>query len=270
MMTTLELSDALRRKIPLEMACDWDNDGIMCLPDPDRPVHAVLLVLDITDDAVDAAIAHRCDVIISHHPLIFRGIRHLIPTDPVARRCMRLCQHNIAALSYHTALDAMDGVNDRLAASLGLEQITSFGSETPPIGRVGTLPSRQTAEQFAATVAQVLGCDAVTVGNPSVLAHRVAVIGGSGADDIPSAIAAGADTMVTGEAGYHDILDAAAVSFNVITAGHYHTEQFTLTVLEELLQDMDPTLSIYRCETNRMKTMIFPRANGKQESVPTN
>lgn len=255
-MTTFELSRALRDKIPAHMACDWDNDGIMCLPDAARTVKRALIVLDITDDAVAHAIEQGYDAIISHHPLIFKGIKHLTPDDIISRRLIKLCQHGITALSYHTALDAMDGVNDRLAAQLGLRDITPFGSEQYPVGRVGNLPSAMPAQAFAAHVAALLGCTAVTVGAPDVPARRVAVIGGSGEDDIPAAIAAGADTMVTGEAGYHYVLDAAAMGFDVITAGHFFTEQSTLAMLCELLAQIDPTIQADVYNTNRMMTVV--------------
>ena len=255
-MTTLELSRALRNHIPAHMACDWDNDGIMCLPDPERTVCRALIVLDITDDAVAHAIAQGYDAIISHHPLIFKGIKHLTPDDIIARRLIQLCRHGITALSYHTALDAMDGVNDRLAAQLGLRDVTPFGSEEYPVGRVGNLPAAMSAEAFAERVAEVLGCTAVTVGAPDVPAHRVAVVGGSGKDDIPAAMAAGADTMVTGEAGYHEMLDSAALGFDVMTAGHFFTEQTTLAMLCELLRAIDPKIHADIYDTNRMKTVV--------------
>lgn len=255
-MTISALYRALRDSIPAERACDWDNDGIMCLPDPDRTAGKVLLVLDITDEAVDHAVTHGYDAIISHHPLIFKGLKHLTPDDIVARRCIKLCRHGIAAFSFHTALDAMDGVNDRLAAQLGLENIRSFGDEPYPIGRIGSLPAPIPACEFAARVARTLGCDAVTVGSPDTPALHIAVIGGSGKDDIPAAMAAGADTMVTGECGYHEMLDAAAMDFDVITAGHFYTEQNTLVTLRELLADIDPTLTTDIFNTNRMKTVV--------------
>ena len=255
-MTTFELSRALRDRIPAHMACDWDNDGIMCLPDPDRAACRVLVVLDITDEAVERAIEGGYDAIVSHHPLIFKGIKHLTPDDIIARRLIKLCRHGIAALSYHTALDAMNGVNDRLAAQLGLTNITPFGSEEFPIGRVGDLPEAMSAEAFAAHVIEALGCVAVTVGAPGVPARRVAVLGGSGADDIPAAMAAGADTMVTGEAGYHYVLDAAAMGFDVITAGHFYTEQSTLAMLTELLTAIDPAIQTDIYNTNRMMTVV--------------
>ena len=255
-MTTLELSRALRDKIPARMACDWDNDGIMCLPDEERTVHRALIVLDITDDAVDHAIKGNYDIILSHHPLIFKGIKHLTPDDIIARPLIKLCRHGITALSYHTALDAMDGVNDRLAAQLGLTDIKPFGNEEYPVGRIGDLPEAMSAEDFAAHVTKVLNCTAVSVGAPDVPARCVAVVGGSGEDDIPAAIAAGADTMVTGEAGYHEMLDAAALGFDVMTAGHFFTEQTTLTMLCELLAIIDPAIQSDIYNTNRMKTVV--------------
>ena len=150
----------------------------------------------------------------------------------------------------------MDGVNDRLATQIGLIDIKPFGNEEYPVGRIGYLPEAMSAEDFAVRVAQVLNCTAVMVGDPAVPARCVAVVGGSGEDDIPAAIAAGADTMVTGEAGYHEMLDAAALGFDVMTAGHFFTEQTTLTMLCELLAIIDPAIQSDIYNTNRMKTVV--------------
>ena len=255
-MTVKELYEKLNERMPEQLREPWDNDGIMCCADSSAEVKNVLVTLDVTEEIVDYAIERGFNLIISHHPLIFKGIKHLTPDDIISRRLIKLCQHGITALSYHTALDAMDGVNDRLAAQLGLRDITPFGSEQYPVGRVGNLPSAMPAQAFAAHVAALLGCTAVTVGAPDVPARRVAVIGGSGEDDIPAAIAAGADTMVTGEAGYHYVLDAAAMGFDVITAGHFFTEQSTLAMLCELLAQIDPTIQADVYNTNRMITVV--------------
>jgi dinuclear metal center YbgI/SA1388 family protein len=256
-MTIQQIYTALRQQIPATLACEWDNDGQMCVPDPERDARRILVVLDITDEAIHYAQEQGFDLIVSHHPLIFKGVKHIASHDIVARRCIGLCRSDISALSFHTALDAMpNGVNDLLAKQLSLRDVVPFGAGEFPIGRIGTLEAAMPAEDFAALVADTLGCDAVTVGNPDIVARRVAVLGGSGKDDVAAAIAVGADTFVTGECGYHEMLDAAADGLNVITAGHFFTEQTTLSVLSDLLRAICPDATVEIYNTNRMKTVV--------------
>ena len=116
-MTVYELYTALNEKIPPALSCEWDNDGMMCVPDPNRTVRRILVTLDATQAAEDAARAGNYDVILTHHPLIFKGVRHLTPDEPVSARLLRLASDGISVLSFHTRLDAVaGGVNDTLAA----------------------------------------------------------------------------------------------------------------------------------------------------------
>ena len=217
-MTVYELYKQLCERIPPSLACEWDNDGVMCMPDPDREVKRILLPLDITEAVVDLAIAEGYDLIISHHPLLFRGIKHLTVQDPVARRSIKLCRAGITALSFHTRLDAVEGgVNDVLAGRLGLTDVAPFGDEA--MGRVGTLREPMSAEAFAAMVVDRLNAPTVTLADSGRPVQRVAVLGGSGGDDVLAALSAGADTYVTGEAPHHWLVDAPEMGLNLIAAG---------------------------------------------------
>ena len=139
-MTVMELYKALDAAIPRALSCEWDNDGLMCCPDPNKQVERVLIALDITEEVVDDAIEGGFDVILSHHPIIFKGLRAVEPSNAVARKTIKLIQNGIAAMSFHTRLDALTGgVNDVLAARLELQNTEPFGVDPIPIGRVGEL-----------------------------------------------------------------------------------------------------------------------------------
>ena len=160
-MTVSELYLALNERIPPSLSCEWDNDGLMCAPEPGRTVRRVLVTLDITDAAIEAAVSAHADVILSHHPLIFRGVRHLTPDNAVAGRCIALCRAGIAAMSFHTRLDAVrGGVNDALADILGLADCTALDGEAA-LGRIGSLPAPLTGEELARHVCARLGTPGV-------------------------------------------------------------------------------------------------------------
>ena len=255
-MTVIELYRALDAAIPRSLSCEWDNDGLMCCPEPDRAVNRVLIALDITEEVVDDAIAGGFDVILSHHPLIFKGLRALEPSGAVARKSIKLIRHGIAAMSFHTRLDALTGgVNDVLAARLGLENVTPFGADATPIGRIGELEYPMSLEAFAEQVKLALHVPAVSVADAHRPVHRVAVLGGSGSDDVAAAHAAGADTYVSGNLKYNQMVDAPDEGINLIEAGHFYTEQPICYHLADMLRELDDEIETRVTWSCRIRTI---------------
>ena len=253
-MTVSELYTKLCERIPATLSCDWDNDGDMCIPEPDCTVSRVLIALDITDEVVNAAIAGNYDVVMSHHPLLFHGLKHLVAGEMTAHKCIDLCRAGIAAFSFHTRLDAVEGgVNDTLAALLGVKDAVPFDKDG--IGRIGTLEADMTAEAFARLVAKQLDAPAVTLSECGKPARRVAVLGGGGGDFMREALSAGADTYVTGDAGFHHIVDAPQLGINLIVAGHHHTENPVCPVLADMVRAIAPEVEVCVINSYRAKTI---------------
>lgn len=246
-MTVRELYQYLDEKMPRALSCAWDNDGLMCCPDGAREVRRVLVTLDVTAEAVKAAIAGGYDAIVSHHPMIFKGLKALNEENYIADKAMTLIRAGVAVMSFHTRLDAVaGGVNDTLAALLGLGEVESFGEEG--IGRIGTLSCETTLADFAASVKELLSAPAVAYADGGKPVRRVAVLGGAGGDDVAAAAAAGADTYLSGTLGYHDLTDAPENGMNLVAAGHYYTEAPVCDVLSAWIAEADRTITcdIYR------------------------
>ena len=224
-MTVATLFQKLEERIPCSLSCEWDNDGLMCCPDPETNVNKVLFTLDVTEQAVDYAVAGGFDLIVSHHPMIFRPLTGI--TDP---KYIKLIRNGIAVMSFHTRLDAKEGgVNDVLAGLLDLRDTVRFNGEG--IGVVGTLPQAMAPSDFAALVKTVLRCPKLEVILTDRPCHRIAVVGGDGKDFLGDAALAGADTYLTGSMSYNSMTDGEALGMNLLTAGHYETEQPVLTAL---------------------------------------
>lgn len=240
-MTVHDLYCALDANIPASLRCEWDNDGLMCEPAPDREVKKVLFTLDVTDGAIEYAIEQQTDVIISHHPLVFRPIKALNGDSLTGNKLLRLVKAGIAVFSFHTRLDRMEGgVNDVLAESLGLCDLEVFGDEeTPDIGRIGTV-EEMSVHDFADRARKVLGTPAMQVVDLGKKVHRVAVVGGDGKDFIPNAIAAGADLYLTGTLSYNSMIDAADMGLQLIEAGHFYTEAPVLSRLRDWVKVLCP------------------------------
>ena len=255
-MTVAELYKALDTAIPRSLSCEWDNDGLMCCPDPNHEVRRVLIALDITEEVVDDAIDGGFDVILSHHPIIFKGLRAVEPTNAVARKTIKLIRNGIAAMSFHTRLDALKGgVNDVLAARLELQDVEPFGADPIPIGRVGELESPMSLEDFAARVKLALHVPAVSVADAHRPVHRVAVLGGSGSDDVAAAMAVGADTYLSGNLKYNQMVDAPDEGINLIEAGHFYTEQPICYHLADMVKTLDADIATRVMWSCRIRTI---------------
>lgn len=253
-MTVRELYTILNEKIPPSLSCPWDNDGLMCCADGNKEVRRVLITLDVTSEAVAYAVKEGFDLIVSHHPMLFKGLKSVNGESYLGKKTVDLLLGGISVMCFHTRLDAVEGgVNDTLCRVLGIEDAEPFGEEG--IGRIGTLTEPMSAERFARLVKDRLDAPAVSFGDAGVTVSRVAVLGGSGGDDVGAARAAGADTYLSGNLGYHDLTDAPEAGMNLLEAGHFFTEHPVTQTLKDWLFAMDPTLELEIFYSNTVKTV---------------
>lgn len=237
-----ELTAYLETLAPQELAESWDNTGL--LVECGQEVTGVLCALDITPETVREAQAARCSVIVSHHPVIFHTLRAISKRDVSAQ----LMCAGISAVCLHTNLDkACGGVNDHLAQRLGLRDIAAFAQG---IGRIGRLEEPMSPQAFADFTAKRLGT-AVKFADGGKTLSRIALVTGSGGDFVHAAASAGADALLTGEAGHHDALDAQGVGLTLVAATHYATEIGIADVLAQRLTERFPQLHVVRSRTNR-------------------
>lgn len=253
-MNVKQLYDVLNEKIPPSLSCSWDNDGLMCCPDPEREVGRVLIALDVTGEVVDEAIDGGFDLVISHHPLIFHPIRSLTTDSGVGAKLINLVRAGVSVMSFHTRLDAVaDGVNDQLAEALGLIDVEVFeDGDGTPLGRIGYLPEDMEVCELATRIKSALATPAVMVSGCGKRADRVAVVGGEGKSFIGAAKAAGADTFVSGRLGYNNMVEAEELGINLIEAGHFFTEDPVCDRIAELVSAADGNI-----ETVYMKSCAF-------------
>ncbi len=238
MPTVSELYTYLDTLLPRSLSCPWDNDGLMVCPDPNREVKTILFTLDITPEAIEEAKKCGAELVISHHPLIFKGLKHINGEDIASKKVIDLIQSGISAMSFHTRLDEADGgINDILAEKLALSDVEKFEAEEGIHGRMGTLPAPMPFEAFCLYVKEKLGAPQILASKGKEIVSRVALLGGAGGDDILSARAAGADAYLTGEVKYHALLDAHEMGFSVVAAGHDLTELAFSDYFEKVLAE---------------------------------
>ena len=242
-MTIENLAKELDRIIPPHLSEPWDNDGRMVIPCPDTEITRVLCTLECTSESIALAKKLGCNVILTHHPLIFKPIGHITPADTVGKRIIECIRSNIAVLSYHTRLDILPGgVNDMLAEQLGIENTESF----IPYGRIGEVPERS-FEDFADMVADRLKIrkSDLSMVKSTDSVKRVAVISGCGKDEIKDVIAAGADAFVTGEVMHSHMVECKEQGLNLICATHYATERFISWKLADIIHELGLERDIY-------------------------
>lgn len=253
-MTVKKLYDKLTERIPEELRCDWDNDGIMCASDLSAEVNNILITLDVTEEIVDYAISRNFDLIISHHPLIFRPVASLTGENHVSRKLIKLISNNVAVFSFHTRADKVrGGVNDLLAKAIGLNNAVPFGEDC--LGRIGELPEERELDMFAEDVKMQLGADCVRTADAYNPVKRVAVVGGDGKDYVADAVKAGADTYLSGRLSYNVMEEAADMGINLIEAGHYFTEFPVTSFFSSLVSSLDGNAYIEIADSNMIKTV---------------
>lgn len=255
-----EITDAIEAFAPLHLQESYDNTGYQT-GNPEAEATGALLCVDVTEEILDEAKARGCNLVISHHPLLFRGVKCVIGRNRPERALAKAIRDGITVYSSHTATDsARGGVSQRMAEKLGLSNVrvlvpTSPGAPTG-LGAVGDLPSPLAAPQLAAKVKEAFGCEVLRTSRPNegLTISRVALCGGSAAEFIPDAIAAGAQAYITADCKLNQFLDHAPDIW-LIDAGHYETEQCTKQIFFNVLTEKFPNFAV--CYSEKEKNPII-------------
>ena len=236
---------------PIAGAEEWDNPGLLA-GSPDKPVDTVLFALDLTEKVVEEAVRAGAQLIVTHHPILFRGRKNLLETDGEGRLLCALVRSGLSLIAMHTNYDnAHPGVNDALAGTLGLRDI-----EPMEHGMCAGMTDACRFSEFVDMAERALGGPIRRYGDPDRLIRRVAVLGGAGEDFWPEAKACGADAYLTGEMAYHKALDAVADGLCVMEAGHAATEAPGILALADGLQNAADAVQ-YNLRVLKSKTALF-------------
>ena len=230
---------------PLSIQEGWDNSGL-CVGSPEDEVTSVLLALDCTPELVDEAVACGADMIVTHHPLIFSGLKKISPEDMVGEAVIKAIRAGISIYAAHTSADkVLEGVSGAMAAKLGLVNVTVLDEdgEGTGLGAVGDLPQPMTAEQAVAFVKDRFALKAMKTSRPSDgMISRVAMCGGSGGSLIKAARKAGAQLYISGDISYHNFFTSDG--FMIMDIGHYESEIEIVDILFSLIKKNFPTFAV--------------------------
>lgn len=243
----------LEELAPTQYAEQWDNVGLL-VGSKKKQVKKILIALDATDSVIEQAVHLGADMLITHHPMIFSGMKRINDEDFIGRRVISLIQNDISYYAMHTNCDVCV-MNDVAAEKIGLipEDILEVVGENNEgdvlgIGKIGILQKEVTVKQLAEQVKQVFGLKTVRVtGELEQEVKKVAISTGAGKSMSKLALKKGAQVIITGDMDHHSVIDALAQGMQVIDAGHYGTEHFMVEYIEAYLnKQFGDELEIYQ------------------------
>ena len=256
-----QVLDALEQFAPLPLQESWDNAGLQ-LGLTEAEVSGALLCLDVNEKIIDEALQKGCNLVVSHHPLLFRGLKQISDATQVQRTVMKALKNDIAVVSMHTNMDnAKGGVNWKIAEKMGLRNVAFFAKKTvgdsnhsgdgieAGSGVVGSLAEAMAADDFILMLKQQFGVECVMCNE---LLRRpiskVAICGGAGDFLLDEALAQGADAFITGEMHYHQYFGYEQL-IQICVIGHYQSEQYTTEIFRDIISQQCPEVRTEIAET---------------------
>ena len=236
-----EVLSALERFAPLPLQESWDNAGLQ-VGLTETEVSGALLCLDVNEQIVDEAIRKGCNLIVSHHPLLFRGLKTISDLTDVQRTVLKAIENHICVISMHTNMDnAQGGVNYKMAEKLGLKDVRFLASKTVDgieagSGIIGELETSLASCDFVQAVKKAFAVECAMC-NELLLrpVSKVAICGGAGDFLLDEAVASGADAFITGEMHYHQYFGYEQ-RIQICVIGHYQSEQYTSEIFRDIIQ----------------------------------
>ena len=249
-----EVLSALEQFAPLPLQESWDNAGLQ-LGLTEAEVSGALLCLDVTEAIIDEAIGRGCNLVVSHHPLLFRGLKQITGKDDVQRAVIKAIKNDVCVVSMHTNMDnAPGGVNFKIAERLQLSDVRFFATKSVDgidcgSGVIGTLSAPMSSDAFVRHVKERLEASCVMCNQLLQRpVSRVAICGGAGDFLLPQALAEGADAFITGEMHYHQYFGYEQ-QLQICVVGHYESEHFTAELFRDIIVRCCPGVSCFIAET---------------------
>lgn len=257
-----EIAKAIERFAPLSLKESWDNPGLQ-VGNPEMNVSGVLLCLDVTEEIIGEAIKRDCNMIVSHHPLIFGGLKRLTGATPTERMAAKALTSGIAIYSAHTNLDsAYEGVSYEMAHILGMKNCeplepSNSGDTSQGLGIAGEVEPTPKLE-FLRKVKEAFSVRDLrySAQSPGIVVRKVALCGGSGASLINRAIESGADIYICGDLKYHDFTSHGA-DILLADIGHFESELCSRKILSRVIRESYPECVTYFAETEKSPIKIL-------------
>lgn len=265
MPTVSDVCSFLDQLAPPELSESWDNTGLL-VGRKNVPVYRLMTCLTLTPNVAEEAIRRDVQLIVTHHPLLFRGTKQITDDTVEGVILLALIQSQTAVFSPHTRFDsAAGGINQQLAESFGLESIRPLlpMADHPDRGggRIGVLPVPVPLPKFLSTVAQAVSADRLEYCGKNEAMVRVVGVGCGAAESfLAEAAAQHCDTFVTGEARFHSALDAQSRGISLVLTGHFASERPAVQNLADVLQSRFPDVRVFASDFDLNPLTLFQPA----------
>ncbi len=250
-MITKDIINFLEEKYPRSNAEEWDNVGLL-VGNNKKDVKKIQLSIDATEKAVDYAAQNNVDMIVTHHPLIFKPLKSIVMSELSGRKIIKLIENGLNLYSIHTNLDSSkDGLNDYILELLEVKKYKiidiNANDETAGIGRMYTLEEKITILEYADFIKTKMEIKNVRVISNDLKSEvkKIALINGSGMSYWRKVKSLGADLFITGDIGYHDALDAKESGLHLIDIGHFESENCFSELLKKNLEEIGLEVLIF-------------------------
>lgn len=273
MNTVSMVTEKLEQLAPKAAACDWDNPGLL-VGRSDREVSRIYVALDASCAVVDAAIDAGCDLIVTHHPIIFRGVKSINDQSALGLKLLDLIRNDVSVFSMHTNFDSCPGgMADIVCAALGLrktglmeptgflpkntqngaaeglqlrvvETESTVNPDAYGIGFTAELPELLSAAELAARVKACFGLPFVQYYDAGMPIRRIACCPGSGRGELKEVLSLGVDAFLSGDMGHHEGLDLCEEGISLLDAGHYGLEHIFVHYIAGFLRTQFPEAEI--------------------------
>ena len=242
------LFDFLQKHFPNEAAVSWDNVGLLC-GRCDKEVERVYIALDATSDVIQDAIRVQADVLLTHHPLIFSGIKRIVEKDYLGERLIHLLENQITCYAMHTNYD-IKRMADIVVERMDLTNLqvleTTVPDDSEGIGYTGDLMYPTTLKEYALKIKEWFGITEVRVyGDLDQMIYRVSVCPGSAKGMEGFAIEQNSNVLIGGDFGHHEGIDCLEKGVSVIDAGHYGLEHVFVNDIAEMLRKQFPEIEVF-------------------------
>jgi dinuclear metal center YbgI/SA1388 family protein len=264
-MKVIQLIELFQTIAPFELQESYDNSGLLT-GQVDLEISGIMVCLDMTEDVIDEAISKKCNLIIGHHPIIFQGLKRINGNNYVERVIIKAIKNDLALFAIHTNLDNVlyQGVNQRIAQQLDLSEVQILipRSNIPEgfsglvgTGCVGNLPSPMKLNECLLYLKQKMQTNCIRyAGSDQKTIRKIAICGGSGSSFLKAAIQHQADLYLSADFKYHEFFEADD-KIIIADIGHYESEQFTIDLIIEIIQNNFPNFAVLKTSkiTNPIK-----------------
>lgn len=249
-MITKDIIKDLEKSFPKNLAEDWDNVGLL-IGDIKRDIRKIQISLDATEKAIDNAIENNIDMLVTHHPMIFKGIKNIDYSTVLGRKIIKIIENRMNLYTLHTNLDsALNGLNDYLLDNLGIKEAKivdeNINGENAGIGRIYYLEKNYTIKEYIEFLKNRLEIENVrVVGDEKKIVKKVALVNGSGMSYWKKVKKMGVELFITGDISYHEALEAREEGMTLIDIGHFEGEKYFAKLLKSHLEKKDIEVIIY-------------------------